>query len=100
MAYLAVIGAFAYAAVSALRTAALRLRLLLVGALAAAAGHLVTDFFLSPDLAGSWLLWMLMGATVVVAGAARDKSAAASPSLAAPRPPGSPVAAGTSCSSR
>ncbi len=72
-AYLAVIGAFGYAAVTALSAASVRLRLLLVGVLAAAAGHLVTDFFLSPDLTGSWLFWMLMGATATVAGAPRQQ---------------------------
>ena len=70
-AYLAVIAAFGYAAVAASRAAGLRLRLLFAGALAAAAGHLVTDFFLSPDLTGSWLFWMLLGATATVAGAGR-----------------------------
>ena len=37
-------------------------RLALVAILAASAGHLVTDAFMTADVTGTWLFWVLMGA--------------------------------------
>jgi len=42
-------------------------RVLLVMLLAALAGHLVTDAFMTADLVASWLQWVLMGAGLAVA---------------------------------
>jgi len=36
-------------------------RLMVIGILAAAFGHLVTDSFMTPEIAGSWLFWLLLG---------------------------------------
>jgi O-antigen ligase len=36
-------------------------RVLVIGILAAAFGHLVTDSFMTPEIAGSWLFWLLLG---------------------------------------
>ena len=46
------------------KTPSLAARMLLAGVLAAAAGHLVTDLFMTGDVAGSWLFWLLLGAGV------------------------------------
>lgn len=37
-------------------------RLLLGGLVAAVAGHLVTDLFMTADVTGSWIAWVLLGA--------------------------------------
>jgi O-antigen ligase len=37
-------------------------RILIAGALAAVAGHFVTDLFMTADIAASWLFWLLLGA--------------------------------------
>ena len=58
-AYLCMIGAFALAIWSRGR-----LDLPIIGIVAAIAGHLVTDSFMTAELTGSWLLWVLMGAAV------------------------------------
>ena len=42
-------------------------RVLLVMLLAALAGHLVTDAFMTADLVASWLQWILLGAGLGVA---------------------------------
>ena len=39
-------------------------RALLAAVLAAAVGHLVADMFMTADVAGSWLTWLLLGAAV------------------------------------
>ena len=70
-AYLAILAAGAYALVRAARAAGREVRLVLVGVLAAGVGHLVTDAFMSPDLTGTWLFWLLLGAGTGVAAAAR-----------------------------
>jgi hypothetical protein len=46
---------------------------LLVGVLAAVSGHVVTDTFMSLELASSWLFWALLGATLTVVSTA-DKT--------------------------
>jgi O-antigen ligase len=70
-AYAALLAACAYALVGAARAAGREVRLLLVGVLAAGAGHLVTDAFMSPDLTGTWLFWLLLGAGAAAAAGAR-----------------------------
>ena len=42
-------------------------RLAIVAVLAAGAGHLVTDSFMSAEVTGSWLFWVLAGAGVGIA---------------------------------
>ena len=44
-----------------------RASILFVGLIAAFTGHLITDLFMTVDLAGSWLFWVLMGAGLAVA---------------------------------
>jgi O-antigen ligase len=66
-AYLAILATAAYALVRGARAAGGELRLVLVGVLAAGAGHLVTDAFMSPDLTGTWLFWVLLGSAAGVA---------------------------------
>lgn len=67
-AYLAVIGAFVFLAVRAVKTARAEWRgAALVALLAAAAGHLVTDMFMTAEVTGSWLFWLLMGAGLAIA---------------------------------
>jgi O-antigen ligase len=39
-------------------------RALLAAVLAAAVGHLVADMFMTADVTGSWLIWLLLGAAV------------------------------------
>jgi hypothetical protein len=39
---------------------------LLVAVLAALAGHLVTDSFMTAEVTGTWLFWLLLGATLGV----------------------------------
>ncbi len=42
-------------------------RALLIGIAAAMTGHLVTDFFMTQEVTGSWVLWVLMGSGVATA---------------------------------
>ena len=42
-------------------------RALLIGITAAMAGHLVTDFFMTQEVTGSWVFWVLMGTGVATA---------------------------------
>jgi O-antigen ligase len=64
LAYLAVVVLFVAMIRRSLRsTNDPRRRLLLVGALAAVAAHLVTDFFMTAEVTGSWLFWTVLGAT-------------------------------------
>src|SRR5262245_2572874 len=62
VAYLAVIAGFVVVVVRGLGGAARDERLALVAALAAVAGHLVTDAFMSADVTSTWLFWVVVGA--------------------------------------
>ena len=46
------------------RSRDLAARAMLAALLAAAAGYLVTDLFMTADVTGSWLVWLLLGAVV------------------------------------
>lgn len=71
LAYIGIVAGFAVAVARAARRATERgLRLALVAILAACAGHLVTDAFMTADVTGTWLFWMLMGAGLGVASSA------------------------------
>jgi O-antigen ligase len=70
VAYLGIIAGFGFAVLRAARAAAGELRLVLVALLAAAAGHLVTDAFMTAEITGTWLFWVLMGAGVAVSAGA------------------------------
>lgn len=64
-AYLALIVAIFLQLVRALKRAPGRAaRVTLAAVLAAAAGHLVTDLFMTADITGSWMFWILLGAGV------------------------------------
>jgi putative inorganic carbon (hco3(-)) transporter len=65
-AYLAVIAGFFVVAFRGLGGAARDVRLALVAALAAVAGHLVTDAFMSAEVTSTWLFWVVLGAVVGV----------------------------------
>jgi O-antigen ligase len=65
-AYVAFIAAFVAAVARAARKAARDTRVLLVAVLAALAGHLVTDSFMTAEVTGTWLFWLLLGATLGV----------------------------------
>lgn len=62
VAYLGIVAGFAVALLRAARTATREVRVLLVAVLAAASGHLVTDAFMTAEVTGTWLFWVLMGA--------------------------------------
>jgi O-antigen ligase len=66
IAYLAAIGAFVVLALRTLRVAPREVGIVIVGVLAGVAGHLVTDFFMSPEVTSSWLAWILVGAALAV----------------------------------
>ncbi len=51
-------------------------RFLLIGIAAASCGHLVTDFFMTQEVTGSWTFWVLLGAGVEVARTVRSDAAA------------------------
>ena len=71
-AYVAVLAGFFYLVVRALKaTRSEWRRIALVALLAAAAGHLVTDAFMTAEVTSSWLFWILMGAGLGVAGASQ-----------------------------
>lgn len=66
-AYLIMIAACARALFTAARTTADPEReLLLVGVLAAIVGHVVTDAFITADVTGAWMFFVLLGASVAV----------------------------------
>jgi O-antigen ligase len=52
-------------------------RLALVAVMAAALGHVVTDAFMSAEIAGSWMFWILVGAGVGLASVQTGGSEAA-----------------------
>lgn len=71
-AYLALIGAIFVQLLRGLRAAADRsARIALAAILAGAAGHLVADLFMTADIAGAWLVWMILGTGVGYAEAVR-----------------------------
>ena len=84
-AYVAVIAGFFYMVGRALKTTRGEWRrVALVALLAAVAGHLVTDTFMTAEVTSSWLFWILLGAGLGIAGAShkgRD-----GPSSPAPAP--------------
>lgn len=64
-AYLILIGAsLVQLARNCARAPSRETRAMLAGMLAAAAGHLVTDLFMTADVTASWLFWVLLGAAV------------------------------------
>lgn len=64
-AYLALIGAVLFQLVRAMGRAPNRAaRTTLAAMLAAIAGYLVADVFMTADITGSWMLWLVMGAAV------------------------------------
>jgi O-antigen ligase len=70
IAYLSVLVGVIYVlwhAIRSKRDAAVRLALLAV--MAAVLGHVVTDTFMSSEITGSWLFWILVGAGVGIASA-------------------------------
>ncbi len=69
LAYLWLLGAVAVAAVRSLRErrASRPVRLALVAVLAAAAGHVTTDAFMSAEVTGSWIFYVLLGVGVALA---------------------------------
>ena len=64
IAYLGLLAAFVLTVVRAARTADPRMYVALVAVLAATAGHLVTDAFMTADVTTTSLFWILMGATL------------------------------------
>ncbi len=73
-AYVAVIAGFFYLVVRALKAARSEWRrMALVALLAAVAGHLVTDAFMTAEVTSSWLFWILMGVGLGVAGVSQRK---------------------------
>ena len=64
VAYLALIGGALAAAGRALRRADPAVRVVVVALAAAIVGHLVTDAFMTGELAGAWLFWVLLGMAV------------------------------------
>lgn len=69
LAYLLAIGGFVVVVVRALGVVARELRIALVAVLAAVTGHLVTDAFMSAEVTGTWLFWVLIGAALGVVAA-------------------------------
>jgi O-antigen ligase len=65
-AYVAVLCGFFVLAIRSLRGAARDGRLALAAALAAVAGHLVTDAFMTADVTSTWLFWLVIGSVVGV----------------------------------
>ena len=63
-AYLALIGGALAAAGRALRRADPAVRVVVIALVAAIVGHLVTDAFMTGELAGAWLFWALLGIAV------------------------------------
>jgi O-antigen ligase len=74
-AYLGIVAGSVWALLRSIPTGG-RVGTLASAMLAALGGHLVTDFFMTMDLSGSWLTWAIMGAAVTIADrvARRDAS--------------------------
>lgn len=71
-AYFSVLAGFFYLVVRALKaTRSEWRRIALFAMLAAAAGHLVTDTFMTAEVTRSWLFWILMGTGLGIAGASQ-----------------------------
>ncbi len=64
LAYLAVLAGAFVALARAARNAPRELRVALVAVLAAAAGHVVTDAFMTAEVTSSLLFWVLLGAAL------------------------------------
>ena len=64
IAYVGLLAAFVLTVVRAARTADPHMYVALVAVLAATAGHLVTDAFMTADVTSTSLFWILMGATL------------------------------------
>ena len=82
-AYVAVLAGFFYLAVRALKaTRSEWRRIALVALLAAVAGHLVTDAFMTAEVTSSRLFWILIGAGLGLAGASqRERDGPSDPSV-------------------
>ena len=73
-AYVAVIAGFFYLVVRALKATRRKWRrIALVAVLAAVAGHLVTDTFMTAEVTSSWLFWILLGAGLGIARASQKE---------------------------
>jgi O-antigen ligase len=64
MAYLGILAGALFVVARAARNADRELRVGLVAVLAAAAGHVVTDAFMTAEVTSSWLFWVLLGAAL------------------------------------
>jgi O-antigen ligase len=67
--YLALIAGALVAAAHALRTREWKTQVFGVALVAAIVGHVLTDGFMTAELASSWLFWVLLGAAVASSGA-------------------------------
>jgi len=85
VAYLAAIVGFFAVVVGALQTVTREARIALVAVLAAVAGHLATDAFMTAEVTSTWLFWVLMGGSLCVI-AARERERG--PAEAGPRSQG------------
>lgn len=75
VAYLALVGMVLWIASRAAWRSTNRRFALVVGCvIAAVAAHMVTDFFMTAELAGSWLAWALLGGLVGVVGSNEDET--------------------------
>lgn len=73
--YLALVGTVLWmAGWTAWRNADQRVALLIGGVVAALAAHTITDFFMTGELAGSWLVWALLGALAAVMARGEDRA--------------------------
>ena len=64
IAYLGILAGVLLTVARAARSADRELRVALVAVLAAAAGHIVTDAFMTAEVTSSWLFWVLLGAAL------------------------------------
>jgi O-antigen ligase len=76
---LVVLGAMCVILKAATATASRITRAALVCIVIATVGHLVTDAFMTADLTGTWLLWLLLGTGVALATRQRETAAEAQP---------------------
>ena len=64
IAYLVMIG-FSYRVIGRrMRTAGREHRLVLIGVIAAVTGHLIADLFITAEVTGTWVFWMLLGSAI------------------------------------